>query len=104
MGCQTLEGPQALALVRSRHVYYFTAGQTPDYEAIKEANDSGAYYTSDSGGTYDGTGDLGRIVRVHLFLKALAEQVAAGARDRKPDHRQRPDRCRRSEPDRRPEP
>jgi hypothetical protein len=35
------------------------------------------YYTSDSGGTYDGSGDLGRIVRVHLFLTALAEQVAS---------------------------
>ncbi len=76
-GCQTLNGTQALALVRSRHVYYFTTGQTPDYEAIQAANDSGVYYTPDSGGTYDGTGDLGRIVRVHLFLKALAEQVAS---------------------------
>jgi LCP family protein required for cell wall assembly len=76
-GCQTLNGAQALALVRSRHLYYFTAGETPDYAAIQAANDSGVYYTPDSGGTYDGTGDLGRIVRVHLFLKALAEQVAS---------------------------
>ena len=30
VGCQTLNGPQALALVRSRHVYYFTTGQTPE--------------------------------------------------------------------------
>jgi LCP family protein required for cell wall assembly len=77
VGCQTLSGPQALALVRSRHVYYFTTGQTPNDAAIQGANDSGVYYTSDSGGTYDGSGDLGRIVRVHLFLTALAEQVAA---------------------------
>jgi LCP family protein required for cell wall assembly len=77
VGCQTLNGPQALALVRSRHVYYFTAGQTPNDAAIQAANDSGVYYTSDSGGTYDGSGDLGRIVRVHLFLTALAEQVAS---------------------------
>jgi LCP family protein required for cell wall assembly len=76
-GCQTLNGTQALALVRARHVYYFTTGQVPNYPAIREANNSGVYYTPDSGGTYDGTGDLGRIVRVHLFLKALAEQVAA---------------------------
>jgi LCP family protein required for cell wall assembly len=77
VGCQTLNGTQALALVRSRHVYYFTTGQTPNYGAIKEANHIGVYYTPDSGGTYDGSGDLGRIVRVHLFLKALAEQVSS---------------------------
>ena len=29
------------------------------------------------GGSYDGTGDLGRILRVHLFLKTLAQQVQA---------------------------
>jgi LCP family protein required for cell wall assembly len=77
VGCQELNGTQALALVRSRHVYYFTTGQTPNYAAMQEANDSGVYYTPYSGGTYDGSGDLGRIVRVHLFLKALAEQVAS---------------------------
>jgi LCP family protein required for cell wall assembly len=77
VGCQALNGTQALALVRSRHVYYFTAGQTPNYAAMQEANDSGVYYTPYSGGTYDGSGDLGRIVRVHLFLKSLAEQVAS---------------------------
>jgi LCP family protein required for cell wall assembly len=77
VGCQTMNGTQALALVRSRHVYYFTTGQTPNYAAIQAANDAGVYYTADSGGTYDGSGDLGRIVRVHVFLKALAEQVAS---------------------------
>ncbi len=77
-GCQLLNGTEALALVRSRHLYYFTKGQTPNYTAIQAATTpTGPWYTPDSGGTYDGTGDLGRIVRVHLFLKALAQQVAA---------------------------
>jgi LCP family protein required for cell wall assembly len=76
-GCQLLNGTQALALVRSRHLYYFTKGQTPNYTAIQAVTNAGTYYTANSGGSYDGTGDLGRIVRVHLFLKALAQQVAA---------------------------
>lgn len=77
-GCQMLNGTQALALVRSRHLYYFTKGQTPNYAAIQAATTpTGPWYTPSSGGTYDGTGDLGRIVRVHLFLKALAQQVKA---------------------------
>ena len=77
-GCQLLNGTQALALVRSRHLYYFTKGETPNYAAIQAVTTpSGPYYTASSGGHYDGTGDLGRIVRVHLFLKALAQQVAS---------------------------
>ena len=77
-GCQLLNGTEALALVRSRHLYYFTKGETPNYTAIQAATTpTGPWYTSSSGGHYDGTGDLGRIVRVHLFLKALATQVAA---------------------------
>ena len=77
-GCQLLNGTEALALVRSRHLYWFTKSQTPNYTAIQAATTpTGPWYTPSSGGTYDGTGDLGRIVRVHLFLKALATQVAA---------------------------
>jgi LCP family protein required for cell wall assembly len=77
-GCIHLNGTEALAYVRSRHLFYFTAKQTPNLAAIKTANTRyGPWYTPDSGGNYDGTGDLGRILRVHLFLKALAEQVQA---------------------------
>jgi LCP family protein required for cell wall assembly len=77
-GCIHLNGTEALAYVRSRHLFYFTAKQTPNLAAIKAANTpQGPWYTPDSGGNYDGTGDLGRILRVHLFLKALAEQVQA---------------------------
>jgi LCP family protein required for cell wall assembly len=77
-GCIHLNGTEALAYVRARHVFYFTKKQTPNVAAIKAANTpSGPWYTPDSGGSYDGSGDLGRILRVHLFLKALAQQVQA---------------------------
>ena len=77
-GCIHLNGTEGLAYVRSRHLYYFTGKQTPNLTAIRAANTKyGPWYTPDSGGSYDGTGDLGRILRVHVFLKALAEQVQA---------------------------
>lgn len=77
-GCIHLNGSEALELVRSRHMYYFTSGETPNLAAIDAANTAnGPWYTPDSGGQYDGSGDLGRILRVHEFLKALASQVAA---------------------------
>ncbi len=53
-GCHHLNGFEALALVRARHMYYYT---------------NGTWY-------YDPTGDLGRIRRDHEFLKVLATQVA----------------------------
>lgn len=74
-GCILLKGTEALALVRSRHLYYFTKGQTPNYAAINQATALGYYYTSDSGGSYDGSGDLGRIIRVHEFLRVVADAI-----------------------------
>jgi len=53
-GCYKLGAFQALALVRARHMYYYVKGQ---------------------GWQYDGSGDLGRITRVHEFLRVLASQV-----------------------------
>lgn len=52
-GCHHLNGAQALALVRARHMYYWV---------------NGVRY-------YDPTGDLSRIKRDHEFLKVLARQV-----------------------------
>ncbi|MDA8290240.1 MAG: LCP family protein [Actinomycetota bacterium] len=75
-GCQYLNGVQALELVRSRHLYYFTKGQTMNIPAIRAAGVAGTYYTPSSGGKYDGSGDLGRITRVHEFVKVLATQIA----------------------------
>ena len=53
-GCHLLNGFQALAVVRSRHLEY---GSHLQY--------------------YDGSGDLGRIIRDHEFLRVLAAQVAS---------------------------
>ena len=53
-GCLQLGGNEALALVRSRHLYYFTKGQKPNYAAIQKATKLGYYETSNSGGSYDG--------------------------------------------------
>jgi LCP family protein required for cell wall assembly len=53
-GCHLLNGFEALALVRARHMYY----------------------KQDGVWDYDGSGDLGRIVRTHEFLRLLASQVA----------------------------
>jgi LCP family protein required for cell wall assembly len=53
-GCHYLDGFQALAVVRARHMSYYVGGQED----------------------YDGSGDLGRIIRDHEFLRVLATQVA----------------------------
>lgn len=74
-GCIYFNGNEALELVRSRHLYWFSKGEKPNLAAIQAATDNGTYYTPDSGGHYDGSGDLGRITRVHLFLQALATTV-----------------------------
>ncbi len=58
-GCQHLNGSQALALVRARHLYYYDPA-------------TGSW-------NYDGTGDLGRIQRTHIFLRVLATQVKSSA-------------------------
>jgi LCP family protein required for cell wall assembly len=56
-GCISLNGAQALALARSRDYQYLTDG----------------YWH------YDGTGDLGRIQREHVFLRVLMGQaISAG--------------------------
>jgi LCP family protein required for cell wall assembly len=54
-GCQSLNGFAALALVRARHMNYWVNG-------VEE---------------YDGSGDLGRIVRDHEFLRILAAAVSS---------------------------
>ncbi|MDQ6782020.1 MAG: LCP family protein [Actinomycetota bacterium] len=55
-GCQHLNGTQALALVRARHLQYDPPGVSP--------NDHSAW-------PYDPESDLSRIVRDHAFLRAL---------------------------------
>jgi LCP family protein required for cell wall assembly len=58
-GCHLLNGFEALALVRARHMHYWVNG-------VEE---------------YDGSGDLGRIPRDHEFLRILASEVAARGLD-----------------------
>ena len=55
-GCQHLNGSQALALVRARHLQYDPPGVSP--------NDHSAW-------PYDPESDLSRIVRDHAFLREL---------------------------------
>jgi len=52
-GCHLLNGFEALAVVRARHLWYRQGGQW----------------------LYDGNGDLSRIIRVHEFLRVLAAAV-----------------------------
>jgi LCP family protein required for cell wall assembly len=58
-GCVHIGGLQALALVRARHMQYHYDYRTKTWRG------------------YDPTGDIGRIERVHIFLKALAAEVAS---------------------------
>lgn len=55
-GCQLIRGPQALALVRSRHLQYDPPGVSPAYPPAWPA---------------DPESDLSRIVRTHIFLRVL---------------------------------
>jgi LCP family protein required for cell wall assembly len=56
-GCQHINGTEALEIVRARHLYY-------QYD-----------YKTKAWRDYDGSGDLGRIERVHIFLRVLADSV-----------------------------
>jgi LCP family protein required for cell wall assembly len=58
LGCQTLNGDQALKLVRSRHLEFMT----PD------------------GWEDDVTGDLGRVTRQQIFMREAAGRVVANVR------------------------
>lgn len=60
-GCQHLDGAQALALVRARHLQYEPKGvNEPDYDW-----------------PYDPESDLARIVRTHTFMKIVAQTAKA---------------------------
>ncbi|HET6809809.1 MAG TPA: LCP family protein [Acidimicrobiales bacterium] len=54
-GCQTLNGAQGLAVARARHYRYYENG----------------YWH------YDGSSDLGRIARQHVFLRAVAKAAVS---------------------------
>ncbi len=56
-GCHHLNGFQALAVVRSRHLYYYANGQW----------------------NYDGLSDISRIARDHEFLRVVASSIKSKA-------------------------
>ncbi len=58
-GCLHISGAEALALVRARHVQFHYNPRTHIWRG------------------YDGSGDIGRIERDHIFLKVLGTEVAA---------------------------
>lgn len=58
-GCQLVDGSEALALVRSRHLYYFSKGSWH----------------------YDEMSDFSRIKRQQAFFRALVERVHAAVPD-----------------------
>lgn len=57
-GCLHISGLEALALVRARHLQYHYDKKIHQWLG------------------YDGSGDIGRIERVHIFMKVLGEEVA----------------------------
>jgi LCP family protein required for cell wall assembly len=57
-GCVTLDGDQALAFARARHV---------------------ETWTEDDGWIYDGTGDLGRVTRQQVFVREVLDRATGKA-------------------------
>jgi LCP family protein required for cell wall assembly len=75
-GCQLIIGPQALALTRSRHMYYNVKGldNWPHGVTANDLNDASyADEVYNLGWYYDGTSDFGRIDRQDAFLRAMID-------------------------------
>jgi LCP family protein required for cell wall assembly len=78
-GCQLIKGLQALAVTRSRHMYYNVKGlrywprnATGTALANDPAIDQEVY---NDGWDYDGSSDFGRIDRQNAFLRAMVDQA-----------------------------
>jgi LCP family protein required for cell wall assembly len=78
-GCQLIQGAQALAVTRSRHMYYNVKGLRywpRNATGVALANsaviDQEVY---NYGWDYDGTSDFGRIIRQDAFLRAMVDQA-----------------------------
>jgi LCP family protein required for cell wall assembly len=77
-GCQLIIGPQALALTRSRHMYYNVKGldNWPHGVTANDLNDASyADEVYNLGWYYDGTSDFGRIDRQDAFLRAMIDSA-----------------------------
>jgi LCP family protein required for cell wall assembly len=77
-GCQLIKGLQALAVTRSRHMYYnvkdlryWPRNATGAALANDPAIDQEVY---NDGWDYDGSSDFGRIVRQNAFLRAMVDR------------------------------
>jgi LCP family protein required for cell wall assembly len=78
-GCQLIQGAEALAVTRSRHLYYnikhlryWPHDATGTALANSTAIDNEVY---NDGWRYDGTSDFGRIIRQDAFLRAMVDQA-----------------------------
>ncbi|HEY1761089.1 MAG TPA: LCP family protein [Acidimicrobiales bacterium] len=78
-GCQLIKGLQALAVTRSRHMYYNVKGSrywprnaTGTALANDPAIDQEVY---NDGWDYDGSSDFGRIDRQNAFLRAMVDRA-----------------------------
>lgn len=78
-GCQLIQGFQALAVTRSRHMYYNVKGLRywPRNATGLALEDSTAIDDEvyNDGWDYDPTSDFGRIIRQDAFLRAMVDQA-----------------------------
>jgi len=81
LGCRNINGSQALALTRSRHLLYSlsNAPWPANGVALYRAGDLTAL--ANEGWDYDGTSDYGRITRQNAFLTAMFTRVKASLSD-----------------------
>lgn len=80
-GCRNINGSQALALARSRHLLY-SLSNTPwpkNGVALYRAGQLSAL--ANEGWDYDGTSDYGRIIRQNAFLRAMFSRVKGSLSD-----------------------
>jgi LCP family protein required for cell wall assembly len=78
-GCQLIQGFQALAVTRSRHLYYNVKGSSSwPHDATSAALANSTAIDDEvlnDGWDYDPTSDFGRIVRQDAFLRAMVDQA-----------------------------
>lgn len=76
-GCVTLDGAQALAFARSRHLWYHTGDEDEvDTSSLKYLTDA---QMKANGWTYDGTSDMGRISRQQLLIRTAIPRAKSKA-------------------------
>jgi LCP family protein required for cell wall assembly len=74
-GCHNINGPQALALTRSRHLLYSLSNVTWPVNGVALYRAGNLSALAVEGWDYDGTSDYGRITRQNAFLKAMFSRV-----------------------------